>query len=182
MPKKIDLDNVRIRKELKSLSKEELMLLLSELIKLKKENAYWLQGKLRGKEGINETMNYYKTRMKGAFNSERINLQEARRAMAEFKTISKDPEQVIELMTFYIETGTELENRLGDLYESFYDSLESVFKQVITFLNQHTELIEKFRPRLARVIERSCEGWGHRDILEELFEDLETDNDRKNFD
>jgi len=160
-------------KELKKLEKEELYALLLELSSLRKENADFIKLKIQNKP--EEAILYYKKKIKEAFWQERINLRDARKQIADFKKISKDSEYLLELMVFYVEIGEDVDNEYGDMYDAFYTSLESMFQQVIKMLNDNPNLIPKFKERLGTILNRSCEGWGHRDTLEEMYGELHHD-------
>lgn len=78
-------------------------------------------------------------------------------------------------MVFYVETGEKVDNEYGDMYEAFYSSIEAMFEQIIKILNNNTELIQKFKGRLDSIIDRSCEGWGHKDTLMDIYKGLRND-------
>jgi len=160
-------------KELKKLGKEELYSLLLELSTLRKENANFLRLKLQN--GTDEAVTYYKQKIKEALWQEKTNLREARKALVDFKKISKNPEHLLELMVFYVENGEKIDNEYGDMYEAFYSSMESMFDQIIKTLNNNQDLIPKFKGRLNSIIEKSCEGWAHKDTLLDIYEELNHD-------
>src|SRR3989338_1151736 len=160
-------------KELKKLGKEELYSLLLELSSLRKENADFLKLKLQGE--ADEAITYYKQKIKEALWQEKTNLREARKALVDFKRISKNTEHLLELMVFYAENGEKIDNEYDDMYEAFYSSMETMFDQIIKMLNSNPNLIPKFKWRLDTIIERSCEGWGHKDTLEDIYEELKHD-------
>ena len=162
-----------MNKELKKLGKEELYLLLLELSSLRKENADFLNLKLQKEPEAAAT--YYKQKIKDALWQERINLREARKAIGDFKKISKSPEYLLELMVFYVENGVEIGEEYGDMYEAFYSSMEAMFDQIIKTLNEKKELIPNFKGRLDSIIDRSCEGWGHKDALMDMHGELNDD-------
>jgi len=159
--------------ELKKLEKEELFKLLVELASLNKDNASFLQLKLQNKP--EEAITHYKKKIKDALWQEKTNLREARKALIDFKKISTNPEHLLELMVFYVENGEKIDNEYGDMYEAFYSSMETMFDQIIKTLNSNPNLIPKFKWRLDTIIERSCEGWGHKDTLEDIYEELKHD-------
>ena len=105
--------------------------------------------------------------------SEQIKIKDAKMAMADFKKICSDPKHILEIMTFYVETCIEVENEYGDLYESFYASVESVFENIIMMLNKNPELIDGFSIRLNSIVEKSAEGWGHQDSLIDISSTLD---------
>ena len=155
---------------LKNLGKEELYSLVVELSKLNKENEDFLRLKLQNNP--EDAVAYYKKKIKEALWGERINLRRARKTISDFKMISKKSEYLLELMAFYVETGVELGEEYGDMYEAFYLSMESMFEQIIKILNDNQNLIPNFKSRLNSIIERSCEGWAHRETLLEIYEGL----------
>lgn len=157
-----------MNKDLKKLEKKELYSLLLELGSLSKENAEFL--KLRKKPDV--VLAFYKKKIKKIFFSERINLREARKVVTNFKKRSIETEHLLELMVFYVETGVKIDNKLGDMYEAFYLSIESMFEQVIKTLNENPKFIPKFKQRLDWIIGHCCEGWGHKDALTCIYEEL----------
>lgn len=160
-----------MNKEIKKLGKEELYSLLLELANLTKENTDFLELKLQNKP--EEALNYYKNKITNLLHQNRINLREARKATSDFKKISRSPEHFLELMIFYVETGVEIGEEYGDMYEAFYSSMESMFEQIIKMLNENPDMIPKFKERLDLIIDRSCEGWGHKDSLTDIYEGLQ---------
>ena len=93
-------------------------------------------------------MEYYKKKINEALGDDRIKLIEAKKAISDFRKISKNPAHIIELMIFYVEKGIDIENEFGDLYESFYASMESVFENIVKMLNANPEFIPVYRKRL----------------------------------
>ena len=43
-------------------------------------------------------------------------------------------------------------------------------------LAHYKNKIDEFKPKLLEIINRSCEGWGHKDILTEIYEGLRSKN------
>ncbi|HLD79940.1 MAG TPA: DUF6155 family protein [Candidatus Nanoarchaeia archaeon] len=164
---------VKMNPELKKLGKEELYSLLLELSSLRKENADFLRLKLQS--GTDEAVTYYKKKIKEALWQEKTNLREAKKALVDFKKISKNPEHLLELMIFYVENGEKIDNEHGDMYEAFYSSMETMFDQIIKTLNSNTNLIPKFKGRLDSIIDKSCEGWAHKDTMLDIYEELKND-------
>jgi len=146
------MKNFELKGKLRSLGNDELYSLVIDLAKLRKENSEWLQAKLKGEGGINETLEYYKKKINEAFGDGRIKLIESKKAISDFRKISKNPAHFIELMIFYVERGIDMENEFGDLYESFYASMESVFENVIKMLNANHQLIPAYRKRLEIIV------------------------------
>lgn len=53
-----------------------------------------------------------------------------RKAISDYKKASGDEVGVLDIMVYYVEMGTKFTLEYGDIYEEFYDSLESMFKKV----------------------------------------------------
>jgi hypothetical protein len=163
-----------LNKELKKLDKKNLIKIVSELIKFRKENKEFLEMKLKteNKSYIEEILNYYKSKIDLAFDFNKFSMKNARQVINDFKKISRDEKYLIELMTYYIEKATDFEREYGDMWEAFYTTVENMLRDVIKLLNKNYDLIKFYESRLREVISKSCEGWGHKDILEEMIEDL----------
>lgn len=167
-----------LKQKLRKMSATELTALILDLAAIGKENAEWLQAKLKGEGNIADTLAYFKKKILAALRPEpAIRLRDAKKAIADFRKISNKPEHIIELMTFYVETGIEVENEFGDLYEAFYASMESVFENTVKMLNACPNLIPAFKNRLSRIVETSAKGWGHKDSLTDIFEMLNADGE-----
>ena len=142
---------------------------------LRKENLEWLSLKLQGTNGDDAAIAYFKGKIRTCiFNNSMPNLKGARQFISNFKKISKEDKLIIELMLFYVETGTKLDEEYGDLYGAFYTSMENMFHEVIELLNkpQNTSLKEQFEPRLNWIIKHAAEGWGYKDAIEEYIGEL----------
>lgn len=167
------IDKYNLNKELKKLDKKDLLNLFQELIKYRKENKEFLELKLKSNDNIEESLIYYKNKIDLAFNFEKFSMRNARQSLNDFKKISKDEKYQIEMMVYYIEKATKFEKNNGDMWEEFYTVVENMFSKVIKLLNKNYDLIKLYEDRLSKIICNSCQGWGHRDILEEMIEDLE---------
>lgn len=165
-----------LEKKLDFLSRHELTSLISSMASSRKENAQWLEMKLKGSAGSQEALAYYKKRVRDAFRaSEKPDLRSARQALTDFSKASRDECAKLELMVFYVETGTKLEKEYGDMYEACYLSIESVFKDIVRRLNStppNRQLANEFRPRLKWVVIHCTEGYGQKEALEYWYEQL----------
>ena len=59
-----------------------------------------------------------------------LKLSMGRKAISDYKKASGDEVGVLDIMVYYVEMGTKFTLEYGDIYEEFYDSLESMFKKV----------------------------------------------------
>ncbi len=94
----------------------------------------------------------------------------ARKAVLDYKKMAQSPIPVIDLMLDYVESGVNFTNRLGDLYEAFYSSVEGMYEQALKLITQH-QLHEQFERRCKKIVtETSGIGWGFHDELSHLYE------------
>jgi hypothetical protein len=75
-------------------------------------------------------------------------------------------------MVYYVECGTRFTVDYGDIDAGFYESLESMFSQIVKTLQQSDEeTIEHFVPRLEYIFHRACNiGWGYYDTISDMLE------------
>lgn len=67
--------------------------MILDLAKIRKENTEWLQAKIKGQDGIIDTLEYFKKKILAALWPEpKIRLHDAKKAMADFRKISNKPE------------------------------------------------------------------------------------------
>jgi hypothetical protein len=162
-----------LKKTLEMFDKKELIRLVFELAKLRKDNMAWLETRLKGSEHLSESVEYYKKKILSSFEG-RINLNVAKKAISDFRKASNDRESLIDLMLLYVESGTEITIKYGDMYEQFYYSLECMYGDTVELLNKWGDknLIEKFRPRLKAVVTKTeGMGWGYHDTLSGIYYD-----------
>lgn len=79
-------------------------------------------------------------------------------------------------MIYYVECGTDLLEEYGDMSESYYASLESVFDHVIKLIKHyHFEEVQDFIERLKNIMKKSeHRGWGYEDSLSQSFQRIDT--------
>lgn len=167
---------LELKKIIKGFEKKELIGLVLELAKLRKDNMTWLETRLTGPEELSKSVEHYKEKIMSGFYDKagdlEIRLSIARQAISDFRKASKDRESLVDLMIFYVEKGTEVTLIYGDMSDRFYYSMESMYLDVIRLLNNwgDTSLTEKFRPRLeALVTKTESIGWGYHDTLSDIY-------------
>lgn len=167
-----------LKKELKQWEQKELIQLITELYKLNGEVKDYLSSQLIGEESIQELFEKSKKKIKDEFFPDRgfgkLRLSEAKAAFSNFKKLSNDHLKTLELMLYYVELGTEFTNSYGDIDNKFYNSMISVFSQIIDACEKDEQLFELFNDRLYNIVEQSSGiGWGYADALEELYYSVE---------
>jgi Family of unknown function (DUF6155) len=97
-------------------------------------------------------------------------LSVARKAVLDYKKLARSPLPVVDLMLHYVECGVNFTNRFGDLYESFYTSVERMYEQALKLIAQH-QLHELFQRRCKQLVTDTGDiGWGFHDQLSLLYE------------
>ncbi len=167
------MKSTELKKTLERFDKKELIRLIIEFAKLKKDNMEWLEIEFQRPGGLPELIEYYKKKISRALDLN--DLTTARKAIADFKKASPDRESLIDLMIYYVEQGTEITLDCGDMYEEFYTRLENVYIDAIKLLKEwgDIKLIEKFRPRMETLVNKTEDvGWGYHDVLWDWYDEL----------
>jgi len=166
------MKSTELKKTLERFDKKELIQLIIEFAKLKKDNMEWLE-EFQRPDGLPELLEFYKKKISRAWDLN--DLTAAKKAIGDFKKASPDRENLIDLMIYYVEMGTEITLDCGDMYEDFYTRLENVYIEAIKLLNEwgDIKLIEKFRPRMETLINKTEDvGWGYHDVLWDWYDEL----------
>jgi len=160
---------------LSSLDDKELLNIIRDLYGLNADNKVFLASRL-GIGDYQSLVEPYRRAIRREFNPDRgfprLDIAAARKALNDFKRASADSKAVADLMVFYVEQGVACTLQYGDIDEHFYDSLESVFSEVVTLISEtgDSEMTNEFRPRLDRIVNNTGSiGWGFHDYLSEVF-------------
>ena len=104
---------------------------------------------------------------------EDIDLARGRKAISDYKKATNDPRGTLDLMTYYVECGTQLTVDYGDIDAGFYESLESMFTQVVKRLQtSDQDTIDRFLPRLEGIVRQAQGiGWGYYDAIAETLKE-----------
>lgn len=65
---------------------------------------------------------------------EEFSIAKARKAISEYRKAADDPVGTLDLMIYFVECGTRCTLEYGDIWEEYYDSLESMFAKAVTNL------------------------------------------------
>lgn len=166
------MKSAELKKTLTRFDKKELIRLIIELAKLRKDNRVWLDARLMGQEELPKLVEHYKEKILNGFWE--LDLKVAKKGISDFKKASKDREGLIDLMIYYVEQGTEFTRKYGEFHVQFYTSMKSMYRNVIKLLNNWGDksFIEKFMPRLKAIVTKTeGMGWGYHDTLGEIYYD-----------
>ena len=166
-----------IRKKLASCSERDLLGLISELYELSKENLNFLEARF-----LQDTsaLDRYKAHIKRYLApdepwkpSQQISIREAKKAISDYRKASSNAINLIDLMVYYIECGTDFSCEFGDMDEAYYASLESMFDKAVTLMKkQPLDDVEDFISRLEDVVQNAKSfGWGYYDTISVILEE-----------
>jgi hypothetical protein len=98
-------------------------------------------------------------------------LSVARKAVSDYKKVSRSKASLADLMLYYVEVGVEYTNTYGDIDEAFYNSMESMYKRVVEYIVEN-EMQEEYEKRCRRIVEDTRGiGWGFHDGLRYIYEE-----------
>lgn len=162
-----------LNRYLKDLSKENLIKEIYKLIKRFPQVKKYYQSYFN-KNQEQKILEAYKKRVRHEFFPTRgfgkCRLPIARKAVSEYKRINSNISNLIDLMLYYVENGVRFTLEYGDINEAFYNSMESMFDDVLELIAKN-RLHEQFRSRCQKILYDTNDlGWGFPDNLNYSFE------------
>ena len=95
----------------------------------------------------------------------------ARKAINDYKKVSRNLPGLIDLMLFYVEMGVRYTNDYGDINEAFYNSMESVYEGMLKLIATN-DLGDHYRTRCYTIVtDTSRIGWGFHEALSSMYHD-----------
>ena len=169
-----------LKKSLKQLEHKELVQLITDLYKINHDVKDYLSVQFGGEEVLKDLFNNAKKKIQDEFFPDRgmpkMRLTEAKKAITEFKKIAGDSNQVIDLMLFYVEMGTEFTSAYGDIDLKFYNNMLSMFDKVAGACDRDELLYKELKDRLYSCVTMSDGiGWGYHDGLCEIYYSISWD-------
>ena len=153
-------------------NKDGLLTLVKALYSLNKENKTFLETKY----SLVDPLEPYKEIIDDSINPDlmdrqTLSLAEGRKAISRYRKAVGDPVGIIELMIHYVECGNKFTLNYGDIDEQFYDSLMSMFDNILKQLVKSDKtIVDKYLPRLRDIVnEVKGIGWGYSDYLYSAF-------------
>ena len=168
-----------IKKMLQSMKKENIIELVLDLYSARKEAKEYLEfyaapdekGKLEEYKAIIQEEFYPKRRREP-----QTRFSVCRKAVADFKKLKPSDDALAELMVSYMEWATEFTYDYGDMWEQYYDSVESNFDKTIKHV-VISGLWDKYEARLQQCVKWSeGNGYGFADAIADMYEEGRTIN------
>ena len=164
-----------VKKQVTQLEQKEIIKLLADLYKLSSENKRFFDTRF---VESSDSLKPYKKMIESALypnvmRDENPDFKSARHVISTYKKAGGRLEGLAELMILYVETANRFTVEYGDMWEQFYVSVETMFKNCIKqleVLKNNGIGIDGFIDRLEEVvISANGIGWGYYDTLKELF-------------
>lgn len=102
----------------------------------------------------------------------KMKFAEAKKAISAFAKLSNNQVRTIELMIYYVELGVQFTNDYGDMYESFYNSMESTYQTTLQKIAADGTggLYHMFREKLMAIVDNTQNvGWGFHEGLADIY-------------
>lgn len=168
------LSKTALKKRLASHSKAQLIDEIAELYSTFSEVRDYYQARFNPLD-TEQLVEKYKAIIRKEFFPERgfgkARRSVARKAIGDYKKVSRDPVGVADLMLFFVEMGVRFTNEYGDIDEPFYNSMESMYYKAIQHMFKH-ELQHHFEERCREIVYQSANtGWGFHDTLSGIYYD-----------
>jgi hypothetical protein len=163
-----------LKQHLKNCSQEELISDIAELFKKAQIVQEYYQIKLYPQDE-QQIADKYKKIIEDEFFPTRglgkARLKVAKKAISEYKKVSKTDVCSIDIMLFYVEQGVKFTLAYGDIDEPFYISMESMYEKAIEEIIKYG-LKDIFQKRCRQIVENTSGiGWGFHDALSDMYED-----------
>lgn len=164
----------QLKKSLRDYSQDDFVDLITDISQSCPQAREFLTVKFSSRESTEKLLDKYKQQIENEFFPKRgfgrLNLRDAKKAIADFKKICKDKVKGIDIMLFYVENCVDFTDQFGDINENFYNSAISVYGDVIKEINySDVETYNMFSDRLKSAAENACEGWGFQDCMMDLY-------------
>ncbi|WP_291530228.1 DUF6155 family protein [Bacteroides sp. UBA939] len=165
------MSKAQLKKQLSSLSKEQIIEVVLELYDARKEAKEYLEFFLNPNE--DGKLEGYKKVIRDEFFPKRgepkTRFSVCRKAISDFKKLKPHPACLADLMLYYIETGCEMTNLYGDMWEQYYTTMETNFNKAMALIAQ-SGYMEQFSERIEKMLKsvEDC-GWGFPDTLYGIY-------------
>ncbi|MEK6707077.1 MAG: DUF6155 family protein [Bdellovibrionota bacterium] len=166
-----------ISKQLNALSSKELLKLIHELYQCTDSNRRFIAARfLKGEASLKKYKQQIHSALYPDFDAGKtdISISGAKKAISDFEKATHDSQQTLDLMIYFVEVGTQMIQAFGMDYESFYDSMESMFSKIVNRLKSKDRgLLPIFWGRLKKIeTDSSDTGYGYGDSLADMMEEL----------
>lgn len=161
-----------IKKYLSCKSEKELIEQIIELAKISNDVKEYYLLKVKP-DSEKELMEKYKAIIEKEFFPKRgmkfPSYSVLKKAVSDFKKVSKNLSNLADLMLTYVENGVEFTNTYGDIDETFYNNISGMFEKAVDLIIQNN-LQDLFENRCKIIMENSRDiGWGFGDFVTDYY-------------
>lgn len=158
------------------MEKNELTALVCKLYKASKQAQSLVDIELCGESVEEQLVTECKKKIHAAFFGSRLSLKTAKTVISDFKKVSKNRENVAELMLHYVECGVEYTSMYGNIDEVFYYSIESMFADFVRTLNglDSEPYYQRNADRIKEMcLSTDCVGWGFSEEMMNIYYEIQ---------
>jgi len=171
---KTDLSIRTLRRYLKPRSREELVADIVDLFtRFDSVRDYYHTRLAPEDEAV--VIRKYKAVIKNEFLPSRgfgqARLSVAKKAISEYRKVSRSKASLVDLMFYYVEMGVEFTNLYGDIDAAFYEGMGNMYERAVKLVVAN-ELEESYETRCRTIVEETSGiGWGFHDRLRDICEE-----------
>jgi len=167
------MSKVALKKHFQSLTKEQLIETVLEMYDTIKPAKEYFEFFLNPNE--KEMFEKYRTIIvnefypKGKYTEPKTRFSIAKKAIADFRILKPSPELLGDLMLTLPEMACRFTSEYGDMWEQYYDSTYTNFKNTLIYL-QKNNLLEHFKLRCEDCVKYASPcGYGFADDIADIF-------------
>ena len=158
-----------VKTVLVNLDQKQLLKLIADLYKFSNENKTFLN--TRFSVGKDQLGPYKKVIEECLFpdvlRDKPVEIAKAKKAISRYSKAAGDDQGQAELMVYFVECGNRFTLNIGDMYQEFYDALNSMYQRAINkVLSLPANQQREFKRRLKEIMTSSSDiGWGYHETL-----------------
>lgn len=159
------------------MTKEDIIEMVLDLYSARKEAKEYLE--FYAKPDEKGKLEEYKAKIQDEFYPKRrrepqTRFSVCRKALADFKKLKPSADALAELMVSYMEWATKFTFDYGDMWEQYYDSVESNFDKTVKHIVLNN-LWSKYDKRLQQCVKWSeGNGYGFADAIASMYEEAQS--------
>ena len=165
-----------LKKSVSVMDRKDLEKLVCDIYKTCDTAKEMINSKLMGSEYEQILLEQYKSYLHKMFFPKNIgytdfSIARKKAVLSEFKKVCNNAKYIIDLQLYYVECCVEFTNEFGDIDGPFYNSLCSVYRNVINSLikQDSADMFREFDERLKSALKNTKDiGWG---VYDEMYED-----------
>jgi hypothetical protein len=174
-----------IKKHLKAQSADQLVALLMECYKLSPDVKNYIHVMIDPEGTVAALHKKSKETIIQEFYPERgvpkLRYAVAKKAISDFNKYNTDISLTLDLMITYVEQGVEFTRDYGDIDERFYNTMISMYKNVMRTISKSGDLgpFLKYKDRLEKIVkDADGTGWWFGEELAQIYHEVATEYDQ----